>query len=330
MIEILKTIQSESIEKINEVNSLHDLDQLKSFLLGKKSPLMDVLKDIPNIPVEERPVIGKEANKLKQDLTQRLTQKRQEIVSKERDLFLKNNTTDITLPTAGLPLGSYHPITLITRRVCSLLNRYGYAIKQGPNIESDFHNFEALNIGPNHPARDMHDTFYLKNKQVLRTHTSPVQIRTMIEQKPPIKMIAPGKVYRCDADISHSPVFHQVEGLYVDKGVTFGDLKGTLESFLRELFGQDHDIRFRSSYFPFTEPSVEVDVSYTIGGKTTWLEIMGAGMVQRNVFRNVSYDPDEYTGFAFGLGIERIAMILYQIDNIRLFYENDYRFLNQF
>jgi phenylalanyl-tRNA synthetase alpha chain len=330
VIEILKTIQSESIEKINEVNSLHDLDQLKSFLLGKKSPLMDVLKDIPNIPVEERPVIGKEANKLKQDLTQRLTQKRQEIVSKERDLFLKNNTTDITLPTAGLPLGSYHPITLITRRVCSLLNRYGYAIKQGPNIESDFHNFEALNIGPNHPARDMHDTFYLKNKQVLRTHTSPVQIRTMIEQKPPIKMIAPGKVYRCDADISHSPVFHQVEGLYVDKGVTFGDLKGTLESFLRELFGQDHDIRFRSSYFPFTEPSVEVDVSYTIGGKTTWLEIMGAGMVQRNVFRNVSYDPDEYTGFAFGLGIERIAMILYQIDNIRLFYENDYRFLNQF
>ena len=330
MIEILKTIQSESIEKINEVNSLHDLDQLKSFLLGKKSPLMDVLKDIPNIPVEDRPVIGKEANKLKQDLTQRLTQKRQEIVSKERDLFLKNNTTDITLPTAGLPLGSYHPITLITRRVCSLLNRYGYAIKQGPNIESDFHNFEALNIGPNHPARDMHDTFYLKNKQVLRTHTSPVQIRTMIEQKPPIKMIAPGKVYRCDADISHSPVFHQVEGLYVDKGVTFGDLKGTLESFLRELFGQDHDIRFRSSYFPFTEPSVEVDVSYTIGGKTTWLEIMGAGMVQRNVFRNVSYDPDEYTGFAFGLGIERIAMILYQIDNIRLFYENDYRFLNQF
>ena len=330
MIEILKTIQSESIDKINEVNSLHDLDQLKSFLLGKKSPLMDVLKDIPNIPVEERPVIGKEANKLKQDLTQRLTQKRQEIVSKERDLYLKNNTTDITLPTAGLPLGSYHPITLITRRVCSLLNRYGYAIKQGPNIESDFHNFEALNIGPNHPARDMHDTFYLKNKQVLRTHTSPVQIRTMIEQKPPIKMIAPGKVYRCDADISHSPVFHQVEGLYVDKGVTFGDLKGTLESFLRELFGQDHDIRFRSSYFPFTEPSVEVDVSYTIGGKTTWLEIMGAGMVQRNVFRNVSYDPDEYTGFAFGLGIERIAMILYQIDNIRLFYENDYRFLNQF
>lgn len=330
MIEILKTIQSESIEKINEVNSLHDLDQLKSFLLGKKSPLMDVLKDIPNIPVEDRPVIGKEANKLKQDLTQRLTQKRQEIVSKERDLFLKNNTTDITLPTAGLPLGSYHPITLITRRVCSLLNRYGYAIKQGPNIESDFHNFEALNIGPNHPARDMHDTFYLKTKQVLRTHTSPVQIRTMIEQKPPIKMIAPGKVYRCDADISHSPVFHQVEGLYVDKGVTFGDLKGTLESFLRELFGQDHDIRFRSSYFPFTEPSVEVDVSYTIGGKTTWLEIMGAGMVQRNVFRNVSYDPDEYTGFAFGLGIERIAMILYQIDNIRLFYENDYRFLNQF
>jgi len=330
VIEILKTIQSESIDKINEVNSLHDLDQLKSFLLGKKSPLMDVLKDIPNIPVEERPVIGKEANKLKQDLTQRLTQKRQEIVSKERDLYLKNNTTDITLPTAGLPLGSYHPITLITRRVCSLLNRYGYAIKQGPNIESDFHNFEALNIGPNHPARDMHDTFYLKNKQVLRTHTSPVQIRTMIEQKPPIKMIAPGKVYRCDADISHSPVFHQVEGLYVDKGVTFGDLKGTLESFLRELFGQDHDIRFRSSYFPFTEPSVEVDVSYTIGGKTTWLEIMGAGMVQRNVFRNVSYDPDEYTGFAFGLGIERIAMILYQIDNIRLFYENDYRFLNQF
>ena len=165
---------------------------------------------------------------------------------------------------------------------------------------------------------------------VLRTHTSPVQIRTMLDQEPPIKMIAPGKVYRCDADVSHSPVFHQVEGLYVNENVTFADLKGTLESFLRELFGNDHDIRFRSSYFPFTEPSVEVDVSYTINGKTTWLEIMGAGMVQRNVFRHVSYDPDRYTGFAFGLGIERIAMILYEIDNIRLFYENDNRFLNQF
>lgn len=330
MIDILNSIKIDSLSKIDEIDSLHELDQLKSFLLGKKSPLMDVLKDIPNIPIEERPVIGKQANQLKEDLTIRLHEKRNQLIANERDAFLNQDQTDVSLPTSGLPSGSYHPITTITRRVCSILNRYGYAIKQGPNIETDFNNFEALNIAPNHPARDMHDTFYLKNKSVLRTHTSPVQIRTMLEQKPPIKIIAPGKVYRCDADISHSPVFHQVEGLYVDKGVTFADLKGTLESFLHDLFGNDHDIRFRSSYFPFTEPSVEVDVSYTINGKTTWLEIMGAGMVQRNVFRHVSYDLDRYTGFAFGLGIERIAMILYKIDNIRLFYENDHRFLTQF
>lgn len=330
MIEILNSIKTDSISKINEIDSLHELDQLKSFLLGKKSPLMDVLKDIPKIPVEERPIIGKQANQLKQDLTHRINEKRDELISKERDIFLNQDQTDTSLPTSGLPKGTYHPITTVTKLVCSILNRYGYAIKQGPNIETDFNNFEALNIAPNHPARDMHDTFYLKNNMVLRTHTSPVQIRTMLDQEPPIKMIAPGKVYRCDADVSHSPVFHQVEGLYVNENVTFADLKGTLESFLRELFGNDHDIRFRSSYFPFTEPSVEVDVSYTINGKTTWLEIMGAGMVQRNVFRHVSYDPDRYTGFAFGLGIERIAMILYEIDNIRLFYENDNRFLNQF
>tara|TARA_Y100001968_G_scaffold333748_1_gene399010 strand:- start:3144 stop:4136 length:993 start_codon:yes stop_codon:yes gene_type:complete len=330
VIDILNSIKSDSISKINELDSLHELDQLKSFLLGKKSPLMDVLKDIPKIPLEKRPVIGKEANQLKQELTKRLNKKRDELINKERDDFLNQNQADVTLPTSGFPSGSYHPITIVTRYVCSILNRYGYAIKQGPNIETDFNNFEALNIGPNHPARDMHDTFYLKNKTVLRTHTSPVQIRTMLEQEPPIKIIAPGKVYRCDADTSHSPVFHQVEGLCVDKHITFSDLKGTLEAFLHELFGDEHAIRFRSSYFPFTEPSVEVDVSYTINGKTTWLEIMGAGMVQRNVFRQVSYDPDSYTGFAFGLGIERIAMILYKIDNIRLFYENDHRFLTQF
>ncbi len=330
MIDILNSIKTDSISKINDIDSLHELDQLKSFLLGKKSPLMDVLKEIPNIPAQDRPIIGKQANQLKEDLTNCLNQKKQELINKERDHFLNNNQIDISLPTSGLPSGTYHPITTVTRLICSILNRYGYAIKQGPNIESDFNNFEALNIAPNHPARDMHDTFYLKNKHVLRTHTSPVQIRTMLMQEPPIKIIAPGKVYRCDADTSHSPVFHQIEGLFVDKHITFADLKGTLEAFLQELFGKNHAIRFRSSYFPFTEPSVEIDVSYTVNGKTSWLEIMGAGMVQRNVFRHVSYDPDSYTGFAFGLGIERIAMILYEIDNIRLFYENDNRFLSQF
>ena len=326
----LELIKTESSKKIENTTSIQDLDQIKSFLLGKKSPIQDILKQIPTLPVEERPVVGQQANKIKTELAKLIQEKRLHILETEQNKQILNDKTDVTLPPFGTHQGHFHPITKTTRLICSILSRVGFSIKQGPNIETDFYNFEALNIPSDHPARDMHDTFYLKSKDVLRTHTSPVQIRTMMEQKPPIKIIAPGKVYRCDADVSHSPVFHQIEGLYINTSVTFSDLKGTLEFFLRELFGKDKKIRFRSSYFPFTEPSVEVDVEYTINGKTTWLEIMGAGMVNVNVFKKVNYDTENITGFAFGCGIERIAMILHNIDDIRLFYENDKRFIQQF
>ena len=326
----LEIIKQDSLTKIDKAKSVHELDQVKSVLLGKKSPLQDILKNIPSLAIEQRPLIGKQANIVKQNLADHILKRRQSIIQSEREDSISSDTTDVSLPNFGRSAGSYHPITLTTRRICNILARLGFSIKQGPNIETDFYNFEALNIPVDHPARDMHDTFYLKSKDVLRTHTSPVQIRTMLETKPPIKIIAPGKVYRCDADVSHSPVFHQIEGLYVDNKVTFADLKGTLEFFLHELFGKDKGIRFRSSYFPFTEPSVEIDVEYNINGKTKWLEIMGAGMVQHAVFDHVNYDNQEISGFAFGLGIERIAMILHNIDDIRLFYENDVRFISQF
>jgi len=330
MIDKLKNLKITSISDIKKVRSINELDQLKSDILGKKSQLNAILKELPTLSPEQRPIVGKNANLIKIELEEAIKQQHAKIIKSIRNAQISNYNKDHTIPTTGIDSGHYHPITIVTRKICSILTKCGFSIKQGPNIENDFYNFEALNIPDNHPAKDMHDTFYLKNNYVLRTHTSPVQIRTMLQQTPPIKMIAPGKVYRCDADASHSPVFHQIEGLYVDKQVTFADLKGTLEYFLRELFGHDKNIRFRSSYFPFTEPSVEVDVEYTINGKTRWLEIMGAGMVQHNVFRHVDIDPTQFSGYAFGCGVERIAMILYEIDNIRLFYENDQRFLKQF
>ncbi|MDC0036625.1 phenylalanine--tRNA ligase subunit alpha [bacterium] len=326
----LESIKTKSLEKINVITSIADLDQLKSSLLGKKSDLIGIIKSIPSLPIEERPLIGKQANQLKVSLESHIHDKRQRLSEIQREKSLTEDDTDITLPSFSPHTGSYHPITHVTRRICSILGRMGFSVKHGPNIETDFYNFEALNIPADHPARDMHDTFYLKSKDVLRTHTSPVQIRSMLAQKPPIKLIAPGKVYRCDADTSHSPVFHQIEGLYIDNDVTFADLKGILEYFLHELFGSDKQIRLRSSYFPFTEPSVEVDVAYEKKGTLQWMEIMGAGMVQRNVFRQVNYDTESLSGYAFGMGIERIAMLLYKIDDIRLFYENDQRFLEQF
>ena len=307
MKQTLELLKNKSIDQIKSTTSLNELDQLKSRLLGKKSDLSQLLKDLPTLPVEDRPIMGKLANDIKQVISSAIKQQHTELHHAARKQALAHKSEDISLPTFGAPKGHHHPITLVTKQICSILTRCGFSIKQGPNIESDFYNFEALNIPEDHPARDMHDTFYLKDFNVLRTHTSPVQIRTMLGQKPPIKIIAPGKVYRCDADTSHSPVFHQVE-----------------------LFGHDKQIRLRSSYCPFTEPSVEVDVEYTTNGKTRWLEIMGAGMVHHNVFKHVDIDTENYSGYAFGCGVERIAMILYQIDNIRLFYENDQRFLKQF
>lgn len=326
----LQDLQKEASEKIHSIVSSHELDQLKSQLIGKKSTLSLILKDVASLSQNEKPIIGKLANDVKTTLQDQFTFQKSIVEKNEINHRLKNQTLDTSFPIFKSHVGHHHPIHLTIQKLKTLFSRLGFSSKEGPNIETDFYNFEALNIDEHHPARDMHDTFYLTSGSVLRTHTSPVQIRTMLAQNPPIKIIAPGKVYRCDADVSHSPVFHQIEGLYVDKHVRFSDLKGILEYFLHELFGHDKRVRFRSSYFPFTEPSVEVDVEHTVNGKTKWMEIMGAGMVNRNVFRHVDYNPDQWNGFAFGIGIERVAMIDYHIDDIRLFYENDQRFIHQF
>ena len=334
----LELLKEDSFSKIDAADTVHELDQIKSFLLGKKSPLQDILKHIPTLPVEQRPNIGKLANVVKQAIQSRIISRRDTIIQAQREQSIHSDQTDVSLPNFGRPTGSYHPITSTTKRICDILSRLGFSIKQGPNIESDFYNFEALNIPDDHPARDMHDTFYLKSKHVLRTHTSPVQIRTMLEQKPPIKIIAPGKVYRCDADVSHSPVFHQLEGLYVDEHVSFADLKGVIDQFLKAFFEADLPVRFRPSYFPFTEPSAEVDIQCTnCSGKgcrvcshTGWLEVMGCGMVHPNVLEHCSIDSDNFTGFAFGMGVERLAMLRYGVNDLRLFFENDLRFLKQF
>ena len=334
----LSQIQTKALSDLESVSSSSDLDQLKSQLLGKQSPITAILKEIPSLPLEKRAVIGRLANTIKQKLTAAIQDKYAEIEENQLSLQLGQTTTDTSLPHTAIPIGTLHPITQIITEVVSIFNRLGFSVKEGPDIESNDYNFDKLNIPKDHPARDMHDTFFIDTDTVLRTHTSPVQIRTLLAQNPPIRILAPGKVYRCDADASHSPVFHQVEGLYVDTQVTFADLKGTLTYFLHELFGPSKKVRFRPSYFPFTEPSAEVDVEcMQCQGKgcglckqTGWLEILGAGLVNRNVFRSVDIEPDQFTGFAFGMGIERIAMLKYNIPDIKLFYDNNVQFLSQF
>ena len=257
---------------------------------------------------------------------------------KKRDEALLRERIDITLPGRAIRTGRLHPIIQVSNQICDIFAGLGFSVVEGPEIELDYYNFEALNIPKDHPARDMQDTFYIEENIVLRTHTSPVQIRTMEKQKPPVRILSPGRVYRPDSDISHTPMFHQIEGLLVDKGITFGDLKGVLTFFVRKIFGEDTAIRFRPSFFPFTEPSAEVDIQCVmcrgtgcrVCGQSGWLEILGSGMVDPEVFKNVGYDPEEISGFAFGLGLERIAMLKYGVSDIRLFFENDWRFLEQF
>ncbi len=335
---LLDALHSDALHELTSIRQLSDLDSLKTLYLGKKGKLTDILQGLGKVSAEERPRLGQIANTIKTDLLTRLEQKRDELQKQEWAVQLQKEAIDTSLPAHRLAIGKHHPINKTIDDVVDIFTRLGFSVETGPDIESDYYNFEALNIPSDHPARDMHDTFYLNTGYLLRTHTSPVQIRTMEVQQPPVKIIVPGKVYRCDADVSHSPVFHQVEGLYVSKNVTFSQLKGTLEHFLRALFGPEKSVRFRPSYFPFTEPSTEVDVAcVNCGGNgcnvckhTGWLEILGAGLVNRNVLKAVNLDPDVYTGFAFGMGIERIAMLRYGISDIRLFYENDYRFLKQF
>jgi phenylalanyl-tRNA synthetase alpha chain len=334
----LNSLKDTAIKAINATSSIAKLEEIRINILGKKGELTDILKGIGSLPASERPQIGQIVNITKSAISEKLEEKKVELQKKELETKLTANTIDTTLPGTANCYGKKHPLTQTVEDIIAIFNRIGFSVKEGPDIESEHYNFESLNIPADHPARDMHDTFYLNNDDLLRTHTSPVQIRVMEKLAPPLKIIVPGKVYRCDSDVTHSPIFNQVEGLYVNENVTFADLKGTLEFFLTELFGKNKKVRFRPSYFPFTEPSTEVDVQCVqCNGKgcsfckqTGWLEILGAGMVNRKVFRAVGYDPDQVTGFAFGLGADRIAMLKYEINDIRLLYENDIRFLKQF
>ena len=337
MKETLARIRTEALEQIQATDA--DTEQIKIKYLGKKGELTAVLRGMGALSAEERPVIGQLANEVRADIEAALAKKVQEAQAKALEEKLKAERLDVTMPGKAPAMGHIHPLTQVQRELENIFIGMGFSIVEGPEVELDYYNFQALNIPENHPARDTQDTFYIGENVLLRSQTSPVQVRTMEHQKPPIRIISPGRVYRSDAlDATHSPLFHQLEGLVVDKGITMGDLKGTLEIFAKKLFGERTQIRFRPHHFPFTEPSAEVDVScFVCGGKGCrlckgegWIEILGAGMVHPFVLSNCGIDPEEYSGFAFGLGLERIAMTRYGIDDIRLFYENDERFLKQF
>lgn len=328
-------IETEAFDSIEQAKDFDQLEQLSTKYLGRKGVLTKFLRNISSLPEDERPSAGKNANILKGKLDAAF----KIAFSKLEALDDKDFTgIDVTLPGRPAKRGSLHPITQVTNDVCDIFLRLGFDIAEGPEVETDYYNFEALNIPKYHPARDMQDTFYVSENIVLRTHTSPSQPRVMEKTKPPVRIIAPGKVFRCDSDITHTPMFHQVEGLMVDKNISFGDLKGILTTFVHQFFDKETSLRFRPSFFPFTEPSAEVDIRCVmcrgkgcrICSKTGWLEVLGSGMVHPAVFENVEYDTDKYTGFAFGMGIERLAMLKYGIDDIRKFFENDIRFLGQF
>jgi phenylalanyl-tRNA synthetase alpha chain len=334
----VQTIVEGAREDIARAATPRDLDEVRVKYLGKRGVLTQLLRAIPGLSPEERPVVGREANEAKAGLESDLASRQTVLESAERRARLAADRPDLTLPGRRVEPGGLHPLTQVHDEIVDVFTGMGFAVAEGPEVELDYYNFEALNIPKDHPARDMQDTFYVGGEILLRTQTSPVQIRTMERQKPPVRIICPGRVYRRDADITHSPVFHQVEGLAVDRGISMADLKGTLELFARELFGPDSRIRFRPSFFPFTEPSAEVDVLCVLckgGGcrvckQSGWLEILGSGMVHPRILRNMGYDTEEVTGWAFGMGIERVAMLRYGIDDIRLFFENDLRFLSQF
>ena len=337
MREVLARIKAEALKKLNESGA--DLEQIRIQYLGKKGELTSVLCGMGSLSAEERPVIGQLANDVRVYIEKAIAEKSAELNKQKLEMKLKSERLDVTMPGTLPAAGHVHPLTKVQRELEDIFIGMGFSIVEGPEVEYDYYNFQALNIPENHPARDTQDTFYITDKILLRSQTSPVQVRTMEKQKPPIRIISPGRVYRSDAvDATHSPLFHQLEGLVVDQGITMGDLKGMLEMFAKKMFGDDTRIRFRPHHFPFTEPSAEVDVScFVCGGKGCrlckgegWIEILGAGMVHPNVLRGCGIDPDVYSGFAFGLGIERIVMRKYNIDDMRLLYENDVRFLSQF
>ena len=337
MINKLKQYQDDFDLLISKVSSLKELNELRSKFLGKKGCIPLMLVEMRLLSDDQKPQAGKHINKFKNTIATLIQEKTQVLEKAGDQASVKTEGFDTTLPGRGNSPGSIHPISQIMDEVISIFFSLGFRVEEGPEIESDFYNFEALNIPKDHPARDMQDTFYI-GEEVLRTHTSPVQIHVMENQKPPLRIIAPGKVFRCDSDISHTPMFHQIEGLMVDENLSFGDLKGVMNSFLYQVFGKQTKTRFRPSFFPFTCPSAEVDIECVmcsgqgcrVCSKTGWLEILGCGMVDPAVFKSVDYDPERWLGFAFGLGIERIAMLKYKINDIRLFFENDLRFLKQF
>jgi len=334
----LRSVRDAALTKLAHASTEEEINQIRIEILGRKGALTLLLRRVRGLPPEDRRQAGEQANAVKGELEGRIEELLVSLRDKAQQRSLAQAQVDVTLPGTPLPRGRLHPITQVMDQMVDIFARMGFQVAEGPQVELDYYNFEALNIPHDHPARDMHDTFYFSDEVLLRTHTSPVQIRVMEDHRPPIQIIAPGAVYRRDSDVSHTPLFHQVEGLMVDEGISFAHLKGVLTLFVHEMFGEETPVRFRPSFFPFTEPSAEVDIGCVIcqgeGCRvckgTGWLEILGAGMVDPEVFRIVGYDPEEVTGFAFGMGVERIAMLKYGINDIRLFFTNDLRFLRQF
>ena len=335
----LMEILQEAKEQLIKAASLDVTEELRIKFLGKKGKLTEILRSMGSLNEEDRKALGKKANDVRSEIEKLLDEKFQEMKQLQRQAKFKLEKIDVTEPGSRIALGAKHPITLTIEEISRVFMNMGYQIAEGPEVETVFNNFDALNAGPNHPARDFSDTFYISDNILLRTQTSPVQIRTLMNQQPPIKVISPGRCFRCDTpDATHSPMFHQVEGLAVDEGISMADLKGTLSEFARELFGPKVRTKFRPHHFPFTEPSAEVDVScFKCGGSgcrvckgSGWIEILGCGMVHPNVLKIGNVDTERFSGFAFGMGVERIAMLKYEIDDIRLFYENDMRFIQQF
>ncbi len=337
--EALTALEQQAREALARAPDLASLDEIRVQYLGKKGLLTEQLKQLGRLPADQRPQAGQAINQVKQQVQEAIEARRQALQAETLERQLAGERVDVTLPGRGQEIGGLHPVTRTLQRIEQLFAGMGFSAVSGPEIEDDYHNFEALNIPAHHPARAMHDTFYIDDHRVLRTHTSPVQIRVMEQHKPPFRVIAPGRVYRCDSDLTHTPMFHQVEGLLVDENVSFADLKGLLDEFLKHFFERDHlGVRFRPSYFPFTEPSAEVDIECVICagegcrvcGHSGWVEILGCGMVHPNVFEHVGVDNEQYTGLAFGMGVERLSMLKYGVNDLRLFFENDLRFLRQF
>ena len=334
----LEVMLQAAVAAMTAADSESALQDVRVRFLGKKGELTAIMKEMGRLSTEERPIIGALANRVKEEVEALFASRQQSVRESEIARRLASERIDVTLPGRSSFVGTRHPITLVTEEICEIFSALGFGVEEGPEVEKDFYNFEALNMPKDHPARDMQDTFYISDDVVLRTHTSPVQIRTMLRQAPPVRVIAPGTVYRRDSDITHSPMFHQIEGFLVDRHVTFGDLKGILTAFVTQMFGRNVGVRFRPSFFPFTEPSAEVDIQCVIcGGRgcrvcknSGWLEILGSGMIDPEVFHSVNYDSEAYSGFAFGMGLERIAMLKYGVNDLRLFFENDLRFLRQF